>query len=342
MASTPLTSIIIWAGQSNLNNTAIGSFVSAISMQSNAQMSYLKKHIVVAALLASFALVPLSASSFIEQSRNISELNTGNINANKTYTLPPAPQSALNFDFKLKGYVFGLRMIRANYTGWFDQTNYNLYTDLKTSGLGALLKKLEIWAVTQGRYSSARLQPNWHIQQNLDKKNRRVEMNYNNLTQAVDVNIRPPLGSQGTPPASPQERYAAHDTLSAILNFMMRGQKIDKPMCSGSVSVFDSKQHYNLRLVRDGMKSLKFNGEKSQTVRCLIYYEPISGFDPEDLPDPEEGSTPIKAYLKPFPELGLNIPIRFTYKISSIKAVIKLDELSVKLPNASQSETFSK
>ena len=107
-------------------------------------MPWIKKHFVVSALLASFALLPLSASSFIEQSRNISALNSGNINANKVYSLPPAPQSALKFDFKLKGYVFGLRMIRANYTGWFNQTNYSLYTDLKTSGLGALLKKLEI------------------------------------------------------------------------------------------------------------------------------------------------------------------------------------------------------
>ena len=305
-------------------------------------MPWIKKHFVVSALLASFALLPLSASSFIEQSRNISALNSENINANKVYSLPPAPQSALKFDFKLKGYVFGLRMIRANYTGWFNQTNYSLYTDLKTSGLGALLKKLEIWAVTHGKSSGYRLQPVWHLQQNLDKKNRRVEMNYNRPAQSVDVKIRPPLGSQGIPPASPQERYAAHDTLSAILDFMMQGQKIGGPVCSGSVPVFDSKQHYNLRMVQDGTKSLKFNGEKSETVRCLIYYEPISGFDPEDLPDLEEGGTPIKAYLKSFPELGLNIPIRFTYKISSIKAVIKLDEMSVQRPHASQSETFSK
>ena len=150
-------------------------------------MPWIKKHFVVSALLASFALLPLSASSFIEQSRNISALNSGNINANKVYSLPPAPQSALKFDFKLKGYVFGLRMIRANYTGWFNQTNYSLYTDLKTSGLGALLKKLEIWAVTHGKSSGYRLQPVWHVQQNLDKKNRRVEMNYNRPAQSVDV-----------------------------------------------------------------------------------------------------------------------------------------------------------
>ena len=139
--------------------------------------------------------------------------------------------------------------------------------------------------------------------------------------------IEPRLGSQGLPPASPSERYSADDTISAILNLMMRGQKIDAPVCSGTVRVFDSKQHYGLRMIQDGTRRLKFDGEKIETIRCLVYYEPISGFDPEDLPNTEEGGTPIKVYMKEFDELGLYVPIRFTYKISSIKAVIKLDEM---------------
>ena len=36
--------------------------------------------------------------------------------------------------------------------------------------------------------------------------------------------------------------------------------------------------------------------------------------------------------MKEFPELGLYVPVRFTYKISSIKAVIKLDEMVIKKP----------
>ena len=142
-------------------------------------------------------------------------LNEGNIHS-QTYTLPLIPTNATEFDFKLKGYVFGIRMIKANYTGWFNNNRYTAYTDLKTSGLGALLKKLEIWAVTTGNYSRSGLKPNFHIQQNLDKKNRRVEMNYDNNTNTVDVAIVPPLGSQGLPPASHEERYSANDTISAL------------------------------------------------------------------------------------------------------------------------------
>jgi len=290
------------------------------------------KRALMAATLGFTLLSGVASASFIEQSRNMAALNDGNIN-DKTYSVPAVPATATEFDFKLKGYVFGLRMIKANYTGWYDDSHYAAYTDLKTSGLGALLKKLEIWAVTTGRYNSNGLTPDFHIQQNMDKKNRRVEMNYDNGLRKIDVTIEPRLGSQGVPPATPQERYSADDTISAIMNLMMRGQKIDAPVCSGSVRVFDSKQHYNLRMERSGTKRVKFDGVKSEAIRCLVYYEPISGFDPEDLPDSEEGSTPVKIYMKEFPELGLYVPVKFTYKISSIKAVIKLDKMSVKTPS---------
>lgn len=288
------------------------------------------KRIAITALLG-LTISGIASASFIEQSRNMAVLNDGNI-MEKTYSVPAPSAAATEFDFKLKGYVFGLRMIKANYTGWYDDKTYAAYTDLKTSGLGALLKKLEIWAVTTGSYTKSGLTPDFHIQQNMDKKNRRVEMNYDNNLRKINVAIDPPLGSQGIPPATPAERYSADDTISAVLNLMMRGQKIDGPVCSGNVRVFDSKQHYNLRMERAGTKRVKFNGDKIDTIRCHVYYEPISGFDPEDLPDAEEGSTPIKIYMKEFSELGLYVPVRFTYKISSIKAVIKLDEMVIKQP----------
>ena len=288
------------------------------------------KRILTTALLGLTAS-GIASASFLDQSRNMAALNDGNIMP-KTYTVPQAGADATEFDFKLKGYVFGFKMITANYTGWYGDRDYAVYSDLKTSGLGAMLKKLEIWAVTTGTYTRSGLTPNFHIQQNMDKKNRRVEMNYNNNRGYIHVAIEPPIGSQGIPAATPAERYTADDTISAVLNLMMRGQKIDGPVCAGGVRVFDSKQHYNLRMENKGADRAKFDGDKVDIIECHIYYEPISGFDPEDLPDAEEGGTPIVMQLKAFPELGLYVPVRFTYKISSIKAVIKLDEMIIKKP----------
>jgi len=272
------------------------------------------------------------AGSMIEEGRNFPNLNDANI-MKKAYIVDAPSESATEFDFRLKGYVFGIRMIKADYKGYFDGAKYAVYTDLKTSGLGAMLKKLEIWAVTRGSYTRSDLVPDFHIQQNMNKKNRRVEMNYNNRSGYVHTAIVPPNGSFGTPPATKAQAYESDDAISALLNMLMRGHRIDADVCSGSVPVYDSKQHYNLRMEKAGRKTLKFNGEKVDTLRCHVYYEPIAGFDPEDLPDEEEGSTPINVYLMDMPELGLSVPIRFTYKISSIKAVIKLDSMRYKNGN---------
>ena len=117
--------------------------------------------------------------------------------------------------------------------------------------------------------------------------------------------------------------------MSAILNMMMTGHKLEGEFCNGSVRVFDSKQHYNLRMERSGTKTIKYDGDKYEAMRCLVYYEPINGFDPEDLPNTEEGGTPVKVYFINDEELGLYIPLRFTYKISGFKAVIKLKDMQI-------------
>ena len=285
------------------------------------------------ALIAAGFVLPtgIAGANLINEGRNIAALNANNL-VQTNYTLPTARNNVTEYSFELKGYVLGLRIIRANYMGWHDTRQYALYADIKTSGLGALLKKLEIWAVSAGDYTRSGLRPRFHVQQNLNKNNRRVEMNYDNTALRVETQILPPLGSQGTPAASRYERYNADDTLSSVLNFMMRGQSIDGEVCYGGIRVFDSKQHYNLRMENQGIDRVKFEGDKVDVIECYVYYEPISGFDPEDLPDSEESTTPIKVYLKAFPELGLYVPVRMTYKISALKAVIKIDEMTIKTP----------
>lgn len=282
--------------------------------------------------------VPQSTANLIMNERNMPTLNARNLGERRYDIIAPS-EDALQFRFGLKGYVFGIRMIKANYTGYVDPDDvtaetgrYAAYADIKTSGLGALLKKLEIWAVTSGRFDKDGLHPDFHVQQNMDGKERRVEMNYDTEASTIDVNIIPTLGSQGVPPASPEERFSADDTISAVLNLMLRGERIGGELCDGTVRTFDSKQHYGLRMERDGTKTRKFGKDNVQTVRCKVYYEPINGFDPEDLPSDEEGSTPVTVYFVPRPDLGLNIPLRFTYKISAIKAVIKLDEWEIIAP----------
>ena len=259
---------------------------------------------------------------------SVSVLNAQNL-SDRAYTLPVPDADTTQIRMELKGYVFGLRIVRSDIITQFDDREYAAYTDVKSSGLAALLKKMEIWAVTKGRYDRSGLRPDWHVQQNTDKKNRRVEMNYDRSAEKVDIAIVPRLGSQGIPPAMPRERYASNDTISGIVHLMMTGTKIDGELCSGRVPFFDSKQHYNLRMERIGTKRVKFDGGKQDTIHCRAYYEPISGYDPEDLPSQEEAETPVNVYFKYYEEAGVHVPVRFTYKISGFKATIKADKIEI-------------
>ena len=286
---------------------------------------------VIAAALGTFAAAQVATADLMGKTANISVLNDQNLSATR-YTLSPPNADTTQIRMALKGYVFGFRVIRSDVVTQFDDSTYAAYTDAKSSGLAALVKKMEIWAVTKGRYNRNGLRPDWHVQQNTDKKNRRVEMNYNHPSQKLDIAIVPRLGSQGVPPASDRERYQSNDTVSGIIHLIMMGTKIDGELCTGRVPFFDSKQHYNLKLERVGTKRVKFDGKKEDTIHCRAYYESISGYDPEDLPSQEEAETPVNVYFKYYEEAGVHIPVRFTYKISGFKAVIKADEIEIIAP----------
>ena len=287
------------------------------------------------AALAATALLALPAAaqapvSLIDQGANMGVLNQQTYPDSAPYAVPSAPAGSTQFAFNMKGYVFGFRVVRASYLGYTTDTDYAAYTDVRTSGLGALLKKMEIWAVSRGRVlADGSLRPLFHVQQNTDKKNRRVEMNYDDAGAAVDVDIRPPLGSQGVPPATPAERFAALDTVTALLHMTRRGDDV----CSGSVPVFDSKQRYNLRLSPVGEARVKYLGDKQRAIHCHVHYEPIAGYDPEDLPSAEEEATPVDVYFRYYPEVDMHVPVRFAYKVSGFTAVVKMSDLVFVTPD---------
>lgn len=295
--------------------------------------------------LAVSAMAQISAPApvnLLETSRNMAVLNDQNL-GERQYIVPPPSAAATQFSFTLKGYVFGIRLVRANFTGYVDERDYAAYTDVKTSGLGALLKSLEIWSVTRGRVSSdGDLRPDFTVQQNLNKKNRRVEMNYDHASANVDIQIVPPNGSFGTPPATRDQQYLSYDAVTALLQITRKGRQSEAELCQGSVPVFDSKQHYNLRLEPAGPDSVnyrrvKYLGKKQRAIHCHIYYEPVSGFDPEDLPSPEEAQTPISVYFRYAEDAQMHVPVRFTYKISGFTAVVKLDEFRLIRANTDMS-----
>jgi len=247
------------------------------------------------------------------------------------YVAPINPASGETaFDFELKGYVLGLRLIRARYKGTFGNGEYNLYSDMKTSGIAALLKKQRLWSYTEGHYDETDLKPDSHIQQNMNKKSRRIEVSYDYETERVSQSAVPRIGSMGQPPATPLQAFSSDDVNSALLKIVMTGHGQQGEICKDNIPVYDSKQHYVIRMRRDKEGTRKFDGKRYPSVKCYAYLTPVSGYDPEDLPSAEEIKKPVTVYFINRPEYGVYMPVEFSYKVGGFKAKVKVKDAKFK------------
>jgi hypothetical protein len=112
--------------------------------------------------MSSLAIAQTYTPNLMTKGANISVLNAQNFGDN-SYRLPVPNADTTQIRVNMKGYVFGFRVIRSDLIAQFDDRNYAAYTDAKSSGLAALLKKMEIWAVTRGTYDRGGLRPDWHV-----------------------------------------------------------------------------------------------------------------------------------------------------------------------------------
>jgi hypothetical protein len=199
---------------------------------------------------------------------------------------------------------------------------------MDTAGIAKMTKSGGLWSTSIGYYDSADIKPTQHVIQKLNKKGRRVEINYDAAGAPIST-IVPRFGSMGQPAATDAERAEAVDALSGILQLMMTGHTYGDAPCTGSVPIFDGKQRYDLRLEKAGNNYIRQSSYKGETVRCHVYMETVSGYDTEDLFTEEEAATPIVIYLAEFKDAGLWVPVRFDYRVSGIKVNIKATYIDV-------------
>lgn len=234
------------------------------------------------------------------------------------------------FDIKLKGYVFGIKLMDARFKGNVGKRDYSVYSDMKTSGIAALVKKQRLWSWTIGRYNKTDMRPMQHIQQNMNKKSRRIREIFNYKEEKLILKTHPPHGSMGKPPATEEQRFWSDDVNSALLKIVMMEHRVDGEVCEGTIPVFDGKQHYNLLFKKVSEQPVKFDGRQYPGVKCHAWVDPVSGFDPEDLPSAEEKAKPVTFYMINRPEFGAYMPVKFTYKISGFSATVKVVNAQIK------------
>lgn len=233
------------------------------------------------------------------------------------------------FDVDYRGSLFIFPLGDLRVTGYKTDAVYSMRADMKAAGLGKIAKDGDLWSTSEGYYRPSSVRPTYHVIQKLNDKGRRVEMKYDTVGNPVTT-IEPRFGSMGIPPASETERRESVDALSAIMQFMTIGHKYGTQPCTGTIPVFDGKQHYNLNLKPAGKKTLSQSSYRGETVRCHLFMENVSGYDPEDRLTDEEASTPLVIYLANYEQAGLWIPVRFDYRVSGIKVNITATDINIK------------
>lgn len=190
-----------------------------------------------------------------------------------------------------------------------ESDSYFASTEIGAAGLAALFTDFDIRAEVSGGFEAGLPVPNRYA--HIERTGRKV--------RAVDVafvdrlavsTAEPPFGSLGQPPASDSERTGVLDPMTAVFFLSDAINASGNPACSGSIPVFDGKQRYDLRLEAAGVERVRTPGWRGEARVCHIWYEPISGYDPEDFPSENELSHPLTVWLAPLFDGEAHIPVR--------------------------------
>lgn len=215
------------------------------------------------------------------------------------------------------GYFGPFRVMKVSFDAALTDGAYQADAVFRTAGLAGFFQEARIHASANGAVEDADIQPLAYQHRNLaSKKNRQIRIDFS--PDDVAPTITPPFGSMGQPPATREERMQAVDPVSSFLHLMRPGEE----PCGRTVAVFDGKQRYNLRVEDDGADTLDVRAWDGPVRRCRIFYEPISGFDPEDLADPEVYDRPIVIWFADLGD-GVHAPVRIRARAQGLSVTVE-------------------
>jgi hypothetical protein len=209
----------------------------------------------------------------------------------------------LNYEAAVLGVVV---LGTASYEVTASPTRYAVRANLRTSGLARLFDQTDISATSTGSVSGGAL--NWtryDISHAYSQKFRRIRMDRG--ASGVAAEISPSYRDLGEPPASAAQRRGSYDPLTGV--FALGRQIGIARACTGSVLIFDGRQHYRLAVSARGQGSFNGGGYNGPALHCNFRYEPIAGFsrstDRSRIP-------PAEAWFTLPAQPGFAAPLRLT------------------------------
>lgn len=180
----------------------------------------------------------------------------------------------LNYEAAVLGVVV---LGAASYEVAATPTSYAARASVRTSGLARLFDQTELTATSMGAISGGAIGwARYDISHAYANKFRRIQMRRS--AGAVRAESSPSYRDMGRPPASAAQQAGSYDPVTAL--FALGRQIGFARACSGSVLVFDGRQHYRLAVSARSQGQFNGGGYNGPALNCLFRYEPIAGFGP--------------------------------------------------------------
>ncbi len=206
------------------------------------------------------------------------------------------------------------------------EAGYAAESYIEAAGLAALFTDFDIRAEVSGQGGNGARAPEVyaHIERT-GSKIRSVRVEFSDV--AARSEVEPPFGSWGVPPASDSDRTDVIDPMTAFFELSRRLE--DGRGCEGRLAVFDGKARYDLRLETVGTDRVRTRAWRGEALLCHAWYEPISGYDPEDYPSESELRHPLELWLAPITPDAAYLPVRLHTRAGFGGVTIELTGLSV-------------
>jgi hypothetical protein len=231
--------------------------------------------------------------------------------------LVPAGASASSTTHILhyEGRFLGLPVMKSQLALTKGEGDYDAQVDFQAAGLAGFFVKSVVKARSSGAVQAGQLVARSYQHTEITPGKTRSVL-VDRTGPEARVTVTPPFGNLGDPEPSAHQINEATDPLAALLNLGLNG-------CTRPVRVFDSRLRYDL--------DVKTPPNAKAPNRCQIGYEPIAGFDAEDMNDPEPYQSVVNVRLRSLPE-GLSVIEAMDARISGLPVSIRLKKAEVVSP----------
>jgi len=192
-------------------------------------------------------------------------------------TTPAVAQGPTHLTLNYDGSLF-VKVLDVAIEQAIDGERFTASAHIRTSGILALFRHIDLKASAQGRIEDAKPAPRLFTYANIDgKKNRHVMATWTGAD--VETQSQPHYPDMGDPPASREQQLEAADPLTNLTRVALTPQG-QRP-CQGPIHFYDGKQRYDLDFTYKGPAPAEERERRlglTDTIRCSLVYREVAGF----------------------------------------------------------------